>query len=437
MKAALLTLGCKVNQAESSAMMEDLIQAGYQSASALEADLVVLNTCAVTQRAESEALTILRRLKRQNPRALVVATGCLAQLNPHKLLKDNLADLALGQDQKASLVELLKLPKGQFLVTTDFKPSFFYHHKPERTRAFQKIQDGCDARCSYCAVPLARGPSRSQGLEKVIEGLEGYLAMGLKEIVLTGIHLGQWGARLMPPNNLETLLEAVDKKLGSKLKTARIRLSSIEPLEAPLVEKALKRYSWLCPHLHLPIQSGSDKILKAMNRPYDSKQACDIILSLSQQVQGLNLGTDLMVGFPGETKEDFELSYNLVKSLPFGYLHVFPFSPRPQTEAQALKQITPEKLKRAAAAKLRALDQEKRALFLLANQNKPRVALIENTTHRLSGRIKLLTDNYIQALLPIEIKAEPGSLMEVYIGSSLNRWRLAEAYVDHSKNEST
>ncbi|MDR0621839.1 MAG: MiaB/RimO family radical SAM methylthiotransferase [Deltaproteobacteria bacterium] len=427
MKASIINMGCKVNQFESTAMLEMLKTSGYELSAPKDVDLVVLNTCAVTGRAESEAISILRRLRRHNPQAKVIGVGCLAQINPDRL--QGLCDLVLGQGQKSSLPELIKMPSGTTLVPPKAEPiGDLGDPKPWRTRALHKIQDGCDAYCAYCAVPLARGPSRSFGLDRVLSGLESYLEMGEKEVVLTGIHLGLWGRDLEPSHDLSVLLSEIDRALGPKLTAMRLRLSSLEPLEVPQVLDALLDYDWLVPHIHTPIQSGSDAILKRMGRPYTRDHVSCLIVNLKLLMPHVNIGTDVLVGFPGETDEDFQQTLELVENLPFGYLHVFPFSPRPGTRAANLEGQVPPEVKRGRVSKLKKLDVEKRLKFINQQIGDTRQAIIENTLHR-SGRMKALTDNYIPALLQPDAEASPGQMVTITLGEPQNPYGMAEAYL--------
>jgi threonylcarbamoyladenosine tRNA methylthiotransferase MtaB len=428
MKASIVTFGCKVNQFESTAMAQMLAGLGYELGPAEEADLVIVNTCTVTERAEGEAISVIKRLKRLKPDATVIGTGCIAQAAPNKLSGPGLADLVLGQPEKANLSQYLNLPKGTVLVSKNStRISDFGDPRPTRTRAFHKIQDGCQANCSYCAVPSARGPSRSHPLERVIEGIINFLDMGIQEVVLTGIHLGHWGNDLAPPLNLSDLLKAVDRALDESQIYLRIRLSSLEPLEIPLIKDALSKYPWLAPHIHAPLQSGSDRILALMGRPYDSLKVSKIFSDLKNSFPDLNLGTDIMCGFPSESDEDFQQSLKLIEELPFGYLHVFPFSPRAGTPAALLPDKVPEAVKRHRVKVLRELGKAKKDAFLKTQFGRPRRALVENSPHRASGRAKVLTDNYLQALLPEGFKAQPGEAVEITLAPSDNPWGLAAA----------
>jgi threonylcarbamoyladenosine tRNA methylthiotransferase MtaB len=259
----------------------------------------------------------------------------------------------------------------------------------------------------------------------VLDSLSEYLAAGLKEIVLTGIHLGRWGYDLTPKENLSSLLSQIDSTLASPLKRARLRLSSLEPPEIPLVVNALKTLPWLAPHLHTPLQSGSDHVLKAMGRPYQIDKLKSLLSKLKSDLPDLNLGTDLMVGFPGERPEDFEATVDLVKKLDFGYLHVFPFSPRPNTPAMLMEDSVPYEAKKERVALLRRLGAQKKAAFLASQLEKRRPALVENTLYM--GRLKVLTDNYLPALLPLGAKASPGEIVEVTLYAPKEAKAIAEA----------
>jgi threonylcarbamoyladenosine tRNA methylthiotransferase MtaB len=432
LKAAVITFGCKVNQFESASLAGALAQAGYQAAAPEDSDLVVVNTCAVTEAAGLEAMKTIRRLRRRLPGAVIVATGCLAQLSPELLAEGSFADLVLGQADKADLLDHLAALSpgsgGPKMVVSPSEAAIrdFGDPRPLRTRAFHKIQDGCSAGCAYCAVPLARGRSRSAGAERVLAGLASYLDRGVREVVLTGVHLGHWGLDLPEPSNLGELIELIDQRLGERLKRARLRLSSLEPLEIPLVATALAQKPWLAAHLHAPIQSGSDKILAAMGRPYRAAQAEALLIDLKAAVPDLNLGTDLLSGFPGETEKDFMATVAMVERLPFGRLHVFPFSPRQGTKAADLPGQLPLSVKRERVGRLRRLSEAKAAEFLASQLGRPRMALVEGVPRR-HGRPKVLTDNYIRALLPEGSPAKAGELVEVILTGPGPAPDLAEA----------
>ncbi len=435
-QAAILTLGCKVNQFESSSMAETLRRLGYDVVEAgPELALAVINTCTVTQKADQEILALMRRLKRQAPDCRLVLVGCLAQSNPQFLADSGLADLILGQNEKANLAEHLaplEAPQGppQLLVSPlkagELAPDYGTPW-PERTRVFYKIQDGCSASCTYCAVPSARGPSRSLPLAKVLDGLKHYIEGGLKEAVLCGIHLGLWGRDFPQSLNLARLLHAIEEKLTPASESFRLRLSSIEPLELDdELLCAYESYPWLASHFHLPLQSGSDRILKLMNRPYNTEMFTTLVNKLHQKWPRCAIGVDIMVGFPGETEADFRATEELLTGLPLAYFHVFPYSPRPGTIAAASSEQVPEHLKRARALQLKELNQQKRAAFSQKNIGQSELALLENTPHRPSGRLKILTGNYLTALLPPDTKPFT-KLQPITLKEPQNPWKLLEA----------
>ena len=435
LKAAVMTLGCKVNQFESSSLAESLTAAGYQVVDQpLGVDLVVINTCTVTQKADQEALALVRRLKRLSPSARIVATGCLAQSNPDLLAETGLVSLVLGQDEKAHLVrhlDALDSAEGrQVMVTPLAGPAAdFGAPTPERTRAFYKIQDGCSAFCAYCAVPLSRGPSRSLDLDRVLDGVRSYLTRGLTEVVLCGIHLGHWGRDLSPALSLADLLHTLDAELCPDEETFRVRLSSIEPLELDdEIIAAYEMYPWLAPHFHLPLQSGSDHVLELMGRPYRSDRFRDLVLRLRETWPLAAIGVDVMAGFPGETDQYFEETRALLDELPVSYFHVFPYSIRPGTRAAESPQQIPEHIKRSRTQTLKALGLAKRQAFAQANHGQKQLALVENTPHKDSGRLKVLTGNYLSALLPEGLLGlRPGLMLPITIHPSQNPWGLLEA----------
>ena len=436
MKACVVTLGCKVNQFESSALLENLAAFGYSiTDNPVDVDLVVLNTCTVTQKADKESLALLRRLKRENPRAKLVATGCLAQSNPELLAQAGLADLILGQDEKAELLAHLALENpgaDKVMVGSLSGPAKnFGAPKPERTRAFYKIQDGCNVWCSYCAVPLSRGPSRSLGLEDVLLGLRSYLAQGVAEVVLCGIHLGHWGLDLTPQYNLTELMHIISSELEVSAENFRLRLSSLEPLEmTDELFMAYELYPWLARHLHLPLQSGSNEILKAMGRPYQTDNFADLIFKLKKDWPQMALGVDIMVGFPGETEKSFLATKDFLQQLPLSYFHVFPYSKRPGTKAAEMPGQVHEQDKKNRSLELKTLNWEKRKIFAKQNIGFNDLALVENTVHHPSGRLKILTGNYLYGLLPQDTNLAPGHLVPVTLSSFDEASNLFEAVLN-------
>ncbi len=398
MRVAFLTFGCKVNQYESEAMAQALERAGWELATVEEADLIVINTCVVTAKAEAEARKALRRAKRTG--AKVVVAGCWPQLDPQGPLQLG-ADGALGNEEKAEIVAVVErvLQGEQVLQVGDISEAegfpFLPLDRPRfRTRALLKIQEGCDARCAYCVVPLVRGRPRSLPLEEVLRALQGLAREGIKEVVLTGVHLGRWGKDLRPPLDLVELL----RRIETAETPPRIRLSSVEPQEISQELIALLASSEkLCPHLHVPLQSGSERVLKAMGRPYTPSQFRDLIHRIVGQLPGVAVGTDLIVGFPSEDEEAFSETYRLVEALPLAYLHVFPFSVRPGTEAAGLPGRVDERLKRQRVRALRELGQRKRREFYSRFLGERLSVLVEGKEE--GGLLTGLSRNYLRCLI--------------------------------------
>ena len=438
--AAVLTLGCKVNQFESSSLIQSLAEAGYHVVEeAVGVSLVILNTCTVTQKADQEALALIRRVRRLNPSAKIVATGCLAQANPELLSGTGEVVLVLGQDEKASLtehLETLDLP-GVRVSSLSGPAADFGAPLPELAQAFYKIQDGCSAYCTYCAVPISRGPSRSLGLTQVLDGLRQYLTNGLAEVALCGIHLGQWGNDLTPRMSLSDLIHIIDSELAPEPDLFRLRLSSIEPLEweESLLE-AYEMYGWLAPHFHLPLQSGSDRILKLMGRPYQRDFFRDLILKIKHKWPLAGVGIDVMAGFPGENEDDFQDTLSLLQELPITYFNIFPYSPRPGTKAASSLDQVPEHLKAQRFMKLEELNKTKQHGFNQQNLGLQEIGLVENSPHRPSGRLKVLTGNYLSALLPPEIQTIPaGTLLPIILRPPQNPWGILEAEAEFYKKD--
>jgi threonylcarbamoyladenosine tRNA methylthiotransferase MtaB len=402
--AALVTLGCKVNQCETAYLEERLRGAGYGIVPfSRRADLYCINTCAVTSRAAMESRQLVRRALRRNPEARVVAAGCYAQIAPAEIAAVRGVSLILGTGEKLALLEHLAAPVSgatpavhagdpsesgtpQSLVLSSFAG---------RTRAFLKIQDGCDAFCSYCIVPHARGRSRSIPAALVLEQVERYLAGGFQEIVLTGIHLGQWGRDLEPPRHLISLIHDIFERCPP----ARLRLSSLEPGEITgEILDLMASEPRLCPHLHVPLQSGDAEILGQMNRTYHPLFYRDLIRDAVTRITGLAVGADVLVGFPGETDACFLNTYGLLESLPLAYLHVFPFSPRPGTPAAVMKGRVPPAVIRTRSALLRELDRAKRLAFMGRFVGTVRPVLLEGRTAVDGGRLGF-SDNYLPVLV--------------------------------------
>jgi len=320
----IFTLGCKVNQYESQEIRERFIEAGFSESENSLADIYVINTCTVTSRADSESLNLIRRADRENPKAKIIVTGCLAELDRPKIKNTHRRAIIVKNKDKQAMLEFLN---GKKISAKGI--SYFKGH----SRAFLKIQDGCDNFCSYCKVPLVRGGSSSRPAKDIIKDAKRLVENGYKEIVLTGICLGAFGKDLKPKTNLVDLIDKLENIDG----LLRLRLSSIEAADISdnLVRK-LARSKKLCSHLHIPIQSGDDEILKKMRRKYCSKDYLELIKKLRRHIPEIAITTDVLVGFPGETEQNFSNTVDLVKKIGSLKVHIFPFSPRPGTVANEL-----------------------------------------------------------------------------------------------------
>jgi threonylcarbamoyladenosine tRNA methylthiotransferase MtaB len=402
---AVATLGCKVNQFESEALMDALEQKGY-ALIPLEAgaDITVINTCTVTHRADFQSRQMVRRAVRSNPNSLIIVTGCYPQVEPDAFLRMQGVDYLLGNREKNQIPDLLPLmQKGKFpkVQVGDIQEEEHFSETPlhsfhRHTRAFLKIQDGCNANCSYCIVPHARGRSRSLQPERVIENVKILKEKGFKEVVLTGIHLGAYGLDLHPRFPLEKLLRELEKEETPD----RIRLSSIEPGDfSPGLISTFSQSNKICPHLHIAIQSGDDEILKKMNRDYDRSHLSDLIQELRLRIPNLSVGADVIVGFPGETEEQFRNTYALVESLPFSYLHIFPFSRRKGTPAFKLPQKVDGKEIKKRAEIMRELGKQKRQAFYRLFLDRKLSVLVEDRKDKETGRWKGFSRNYIPVFL--------------------------------------
>ncbi len=332
-KVKFFTLGCKVNQYESHAMEGLFLKAGYTIAERGEqADVCVINTCTVTGVSDKKSRQVIRRAKRENPGATVAAVGCLAQTSPDALSKIEEIDVILGTSNKGDIVKAIEVADREKVIwvpekTREFE-SLWIDSFSERTRAFIKIQDGCDRYCSYCIIPYARGPVRSRPMDEVCREIEGLTEKGYCEFVLTGIHVASYGRN--SDDDLITLLQMVSDIEG----VARIRLSSLEPLAfTDEFISALTKMPKVCPHYHLSLQSGSEKILKLMNRRYTPKMYAEFVRKIRENISDAAITTDIITGFPGESEQDFCETMEFAKSVALSDIHVFPYSERRGTRA--------------------------------------------------------------------------------------------------------
>ncbi|HMK74967.1 MAG TPA: tRNA (N(6)-L-threonylcarbamoyladenosine(37)-C(2))-methylthiotransferase MtaB [Thermodesulfobacteriota bacterium] len=402
---AVATLGCKVNQFESEALMDALEQRGYALVPFEGgADVAIINTCTVTHRADFQSRQTVRRALRSNPNSLIIVTGCYPQVEPDAFLEMKGALYLLGNKEKNQIPDLLPLmQKGEYprVRVGDIQKEAPFsetslHSFHRHTRAFLKIQDGCNGRCTYCIVPHARGRSRSLQPQRVIGNLKVLKEKGFREVVLTGIHLGAYGLDFDPPFPLERLIGQLEKEETPD----RIRLSSIEPGDfSPELIRTLSQSGKICPHLHISIQSGDDEILEKMNRGYNRSYLSDLIRELHLRIPHLSVGADVIVGFPGETEEKFKHTYEFVESLPFSYLHVFPFSRRKGTPAFQFPQRVDEREIKKRAEAMRELGKQKRLAFYRQFLDQELSVLIEDRKEKSTGRWKGLSRNYVPVLL--------------------------------------
>ncbi|MFZ5450568.1 MAG: tRNA (N(6)-L-threonylcarbamoyladenosine(37)-C(2))-methylthiotransferase MtaB [Thermodesulfobacteriota bacterium] len=399
----ILTFGCKVNQCDTAGLAQELMAQGWQAApEGTVPDLILVNTCTVTARADQQARQALRRLAREYPDVPLWVTGCYAQRAPEELAGLPGVRLVLGNREKARLAALLEeAQEGSPRIEVGaFSPAEAFQDLPApllpgHTRPRLKIQDGCEHHCTYCIVPQVRGPRRSLPLEEVAGALEKLAAAGYREVVLTGVNLGQYGLDLDPPTGLAALLY----RLRPLPRPPRLRLSSLEPQEVtPALLTELAGFPGFCPHFHLPLQSGAAQVLAAMGRDYRPDEFREIIREIKRLFPDPGLGLDVLVGFPGESAADFEATCALVESLPVTYLHVFPFSPRPGTPAANLRRVPAREVQNRAKI-MRELGQTKKRQFLEAQLGRTGEVLVEGTLPR-PGWLKGLSANYLRVILP-------------------------------------
>ncbi|NDY42376.1 tRNA (N(6)-L-threonylcarbamoyladenosine(37)-C(2))-methylthiotransferase MtaB [Dissulfurirhabdus thermomarina] len=403
MRVAIFTLGCKVNQYESAAIAEAFEDRGALVVPFREAaDLYVVNTCAVTARAAAQGRQALRAARRRNPAARVVATGCQVQVDAQRILDEVPGAICLvGNDFKAQLAELASASEDclEFYVGEIGRireiPRRLLRRPPARTRAFVRVQDGCDAFCSYCIVPFARGHSRSLPPELVHRQVESFARAGVREVVLTGIHLGAYGQDLSPRRVLLDLL----RELAPAFPEVLFRLSSLEPLEITdtLVHWAAGTPN-LAPHWHVPLQSGSARILARMNRRYTPGEYAERLHRLREAMPRAAIGADVLVGFPGEEDADFLETLSFLEGLPVTYVHAFPYSARPGTLAAALPGQVPSAVKKARVRAVRALGETKRTAFHEAQVGRTTSCLVEDVDPA-TGLWRGTTPNYVRVHL--------------------------------------
>lgn len=397
-KVAFHTLGCKLNFSETSAIGNQFLQKGFDIVDFKEeADVYVINTCTVTENAEKECRQIVRKAMRQNPGAFVAVTGCYAQLRADEISKIVGVDAVLGSNEKFKLFEYFEQFEKQEYSCVYVSPSetlneynsAYSTDADSRTRAFLKIQDGCDYKCTFCTIPLARGKSRSLETDSSVEEFKSLIQDDYKEIVLTGVNVGDYGKKF--DTNLFSLLQNFLKVNGDY----RIRISSIEPnlLTDEIIDLTASEER-MANHFHIPLQSGSEKMLKLMQRRYKLSDYEKLINRVISKIPDVGIGIDVIVGSPGETEKDFLDTYNFLKELPFSYLHVFTYSARPNTKAIDMPGHVELKEKKRRNNMLRILSEKKRNLFYRNMIGKELEVLFEKTEN--NGFIQGFTSNYVK-----------------------------------------
>lgn len=405
-KVAFYTLGCKLNFSETSTIARDFQKEGFDRVDFEEiADIYVVNTCSVTENADKQFKQIVKKAIKLNPNAFVVAVGCYAQLKPEELAAVDGVDLVLGATEKFKITDyindLSKNDKGE-VHSCEIEEADFYvgsYSIGDRTRAFLKVQDGCDYKCTYCTIPLARGISRSDALENVLKNAREISAQGIKEIVLTGVNIGDYGKGEFGNKKHEhtflDLVKALDEVEGIE----RLRISSIEPnlLKNETIDFVAKSRTFV-PHFHIPLQSGSNEILKKMKRRYLREVYTDRVANIRKVMPHACIGVDVIVGFPGETDEHFLETYHFLNDLDISYLHVFTYSERDNTEAAEMDGVVPANVRSKRSKMLRGLSVKKRRAFYESQIGTSRTVLFESENKE--GYIHGFTENYVKIKTP-------------------------------------
>lgn len=444
----LVNFGCRASQADGAALKQQMLRAGlHEAASAAESHVAVLNTCTVTARADAEVRRMIRRIHRANPACRILVTGCYAQRAPEEIARMEGVAWVVGNSHKHAVTDLLEPGLGSAtqgilpaapqareaarpvtplvqiqgsapedvsarIVVGEISEEF--HFAPvfpdDRTRPTLKVQDGCDARCSFCIIPTVRGASRSLAPQKVLDQIRALERAAYKEIVLSGINLGSYGHDLGRTINFLGLLE----RILAETSIARVRISSIEPMDiSPELIRLVAREPRMARHFHVPLQSGCDRILRAMNRRYWTRQYAERIGAIYEQIPNCGIGADVMVGFPGESDADHQTSLRFIESVPFTYLHIFPYSSRPGTRAAASAGQVNGRVAHERGGEIRALMETKRGDFLEAQVGTSLPAL---TLDEMEDNTRVaLSTNYLKIALP-EAEIPPNALVNVRVG---------------------
>ena len=405
-KVAFYTLGCKLNFSETSTIARSFQSEGFERVGFDEkADVYVINTCSVTDNADKRFKTIVKEAQKQNPEAFLIAIGCYAQLKPEELAQVDGVDLVLGATEKFKVTDYLNdLTKNEVgeVHSCEIGEANFYvgsYSIGDRTRAFLKVQDGCDYKCTFCTIPLARGISRSDSLENVLQNVREISGRGIREIVLTGVNIGDYGkgefGNKKHDHTFYELVQALDQCMGID----RFRISSIEPnlLRNETIELVASSERFV-PHFHIPLQSGSDNLLRKMKRRYTRSLYTDRVGKIREHLPHACIGVDVIVGFPGESDEEFLDTYRYLSELDISYLHVFTYSERPNTEAMEMEGSVPQKIRNKRSKMLRGLSVKKRRAFYESQLGSERTVLFESENKQ--GYIHGFTENYVKVKAP-------------------------------------
>jgi threonylcarbamoyladenosine tRNA methylthiotransferase MtaB len=405
-KVAFHTLGCKLNFSETSTISRDFEEKGFAKVAFEDSpDVFVINTCSVTENADKKCRYLVRKAMSINPEAFIAIIGCYAQLKPEEIAKIDGVDIVLGANEKFNLpahIEALNSKPTQAIVknssiklVANFKPAYSLG---DRTRSFLKVQDGCDYFCTFCTIPLARGKSRNASVSETVAKANEIAATSVREVVLTGVNIGDFGQS--GEENLFDLVRELDKLEGID----RFRISSIEPnlLTNEIIEFCLKNAKRFTPHFHIPLQSGSNKLLKAMRRKYAVELYQERVSFIKKTEPNACIGVDVIVGFPGETEEDFMKTYRFLNNLEISYLHVFTYSERANTTAVKLGDPVPMNIRRERSKQLQILSEKKKRKFYESQQNRTLKTLFEQ--EESDGYMFGFTDNYVRVKVPYNEK---------------------------------
>ncbi len=407
-KVALHTLGCKLNFSETSAIARILVEQGFQKVEFSDrADYYIINTCSVTENADKETKYVVKTALKTNPEAKIIIVGCFAQLKPEEISKIKGVNLVLGANEKFKIHEYLEQLEEQtapVIISGDINNVEFYadaYSQGERTRSFLKVQDGCDYFCSFCTIPLARGKSRSNSIAHTVDVAKKVAATGVKEIVLTGVNIGDFGKTTDGNERTEENFLLLIKEMEKNVEVERFRISSIEPnlLTNEIIDFVANSNKFM-PHFHIPLQSGSDKILKLMRRKYLRQLYKERVEKIKTVMPHACIGVDVIVGFPGETHEQFLETYNFINELDVSYLHVFTYSERANTRALNISPVVPIPERKERNKMLRILSEKKKRKFYAEHVNTERKVLFEAEND--NGIRYGFTDNYIKVSIPYE-----------------------------------